>query len=160
MGKRIERAFDVMRERNRRYLESRKENGSAEEQKAAAEDSADLSGAELSETKQTEQSGAQLSGADRIGEEPAEPAEQTEQTDPEDLSEEMREAEEKLRAYREKNGLPGSLPGTEPKESARAEPPKLEKGDVPAMIIAAVIVFGPIFLVLIAVLALAWIFLH
>ena len=153
MGKRTERAFDVMRERNRRYLESRKEDGPSQE--PATDAAAKLPDAE--------QSGAQLSGADRIGEELPKPAEQTEPTDPtdpEDLSEEMREAEEKLRAYREKNGLPGSLPGTEPKESARAEPPKLEKGDVPAMIIAAVIVFGPIFLVLIAVLALAWIFLH
>lgn len=37
---------------------------------------------------------------------------------------------------------------------------KLEKGDLPAMILSAFMVFGPVFLVLAAILALAWIFLH
>ncbi len=37
---------------------------------------------------------------------------------------------------------------------------KLEKGDLPAMILSALMVFGPVFLVLGAIVALAWIFLH
>jgi len=37
---------------------------------------------------------------------------------------------------------------------------KLERGDLPAMILSALMVFGPVFLVLGAIVALAWIFLH
>lgn len=36
----------------------------------------------------------------------------------------------------------------------------LEKGDLPALIISAFLVFGPILLILGAILAVAWIFLH
>ena len=40
------------------------------------------------------------------------------------------------------------------------EEPGFEKGDIPALIISAFIVFFPIFLVLIGIMVLAWIFLH
>ncbi|MBO7403705.1 MAG: hypothetical protein J6V24_01985, partial [Clostridia bacterium] len=36
----------------------------------------------------------------------------------------------------------------------------LEKGDVPALILSALLVFGPIFLVMIGIVVLAWFFLH
>lgn len=55
---------------------------------------------------------------------------------------ELKEAEEKAEEYRKNNDM------------------GLEKGDMPALIISAFLVFGPIFLVLGGLLALAWIFLH
>ena len=105
MGKRMNEAFDIMRERNRRYLEEQKKKDGENPDKAA--------------------------------ESPAEsPAEsQTE------LQTELEEAEEKARAFHE-------------------EEIKLEKGDVPAMILSAILVFGPIFLVLIGLMILAWVLLH
>lgn len=134
MWKKTERAFDIMRERNRRYLEEKKK----------------------------------------------EEAEKGEQGDePSDVSEEQRIGAEKLRAYREANSLdpdakiPEELPGEpedlSPEEAERRaeeyrkrnkEGVKLEKGDLPAMIIAAFLVFGPVFLVLFGILFLAWFFLH
>ena len=59
-----------------------------------------------------------------------------------DLSSEDPTPEEKAAAFHEKEQL------------------KLEKGDLPAMILSAFMVFGPVFLVLIAIMVLAWIFLH
>jgi hypothetical protein len=143
MWKKTERAFDVMRERNRRYLEEKK--------------------------KEEEEKRKRKNGEPQTGE-PSDEAE---------LSEEQRIAAEKLRAYREANGLdpdaetPEGLPG-EPEDLSpdeaerRAEEyrqrneggVKLEKGDLPAMIIAAFLVFGPVFLVLFGILFLAWLFLH
>ena len=138
MWKKTERAFDVMRERNRRYLEEKKKEEAEKQQRKDGEVS-----------------------------------------DGSDVSEEQRIAAEKLRAYREANGLdpdaeiPEGLPG-EPEDLSpdeaerRAEEyrqrneggVKLEKGDLPAMIIAAFLVFGPVFLVLFGILFLAWLFLH
>ncbi len=138
MWKKTERAFDVMRERNRRYLEEKKKEEAEKQQRKDGEVS-----------------------------------------DRSDVSEEQRIAAEKLRAYREANGLdpdaetPEGLPG-EPEDLSpdeaerRAEEyrqrneggVKLEKGDLPAMIIAAFLVFGPVFLVLFGILFLAWLFLH
>ena len=181
MWNKTDRAFDVMRERNRRYLE--------EQKKKEAENPADGNG----------ESSAPV------------PASAT-QAEPSDEHEsEQRLAEEKLRAYREANGLdpdaeipddipqkpfpeepsqegpspegpsaeapdPASSPEEEKWDQSlaesraesradeyrirNAEPVKLEKGDVPAMIIAAILVFGPVFLVLIGIYLLAWIFLH
>ena len=57
-------------------------------------------------------------------------------------NEELAEAEKKARAFREENDL------------------GLEKGDLPAIILSAFLVFGPIFLVLGGILAVAWIYLH
>lgn len=55
---------------------------------------------------------------------------------------------------RNKKYLDAHLP-----EERRDEPPELEKGDLPAVIISALIVFGPIILGLGLLLALAWILL-
>ncbi len=63
-------------------------------------------------------------------------------TTPEEPSSEDPTPEEKAAAFHEKEQL------------------KLEKGDLPAMILSAFMVFGPVFLVLIAIMVLAWIFLH
>ena len=136
MSKNLDRAFDIMRERNRRYLEQKK-----------AEDAA-----------RTDENGK--------------PDEA--QTEDEHLAEELRQAEEKRRAYQEQNsGAAGfyrvptdgasddELREAERKaEAFHAEENKLEKGDLPAMFLSAIIVFGPIFLVLIGLFFLAWLFLH
>ena len=149
MGKRLDRAFEVMKERNRRYLEE-----------AAKKDGKTPDPADSPEIPDTPES-------------------------PED--EERRRAEEKLRAYREANGLPADLPDAdlpdgpadlsdkhlsgEPLSDEREEGERkaqefhkeevgLEKGDIPALILSAMLVFGPIFLILGGILVLAWIFLH
>ena len=126
MGKRLDRAFEVMKERNRLFLEE------AAKKDGKTPDSADLPEA------------------------------------PED--EEQRRAEEKLRAYRDENGLPADLSdehlSDEREEGERKarefhkEELGLEKGDIPALILSAMLVFGPIFLILGGILVLAWIFLH
>ena len=144
MGKRLDRAFEVMKERNRRYLEE-----------AAKKDGKTPVPADSPEIPDTPES-------------------------PED--EERRRAEEKLRAYREANGLPADLPDAdrpdgpadlsdehlseereEGERKAREfhkEELGLEKGDIPALILSAMLVFGPVFLILGGILVLAWIFLH
>ena len=153
MWDKTDRAFDVMRERNRRYLE--------EQKKKVAEDPADGNG----DSPQPQAEPSDEHERDREGDQEQEREQQL--------------AEEKLRAYREANGLDpdaqipeGVPPKPSPEEDSRdetradeyrkrnAEPAKLEKGDVPAMILAAILVFGPIFLVLIGIYLLAWIFLH
>ena len=143
MGKRLDRAFEVMKERNRLFLEE-----------AAKKDGKTPDSADLPES-------------------------------PED--EERRRAEEKLRAYREANGLPADLPdadlpdgpadlsgehlsgehlsgemeeGERKAKEFHKEEVGLEKGDIPALILSAMLVFGPIFLILGGILVLAWIFLH
>ena len=143
MGKRLDRAFEVMKERNRLFLEE------AAKKEGKTPDSADLP------------------------------------ESPED--EERRRAEEKLRAYREANGLPADLPdadlpdgpadlsdkhlsgehlsdereeGERKAQEFHKEELGLEKGDIPALILSAMLVFGPIFLILGGILVLAWIFLH
>ncbi len=57
-------------------------------------------------------------------------------------SDELLSAEEKAREFHEE------------------EIPELEKGDLPAMIISAMLVFGPIILALTGILAVFWIVLH
>ena len=57
-------------------------------------------------------------------------------------AEELAEAERKAREFHEGEKL------------------ELEKGDLPAMILSALLVFGPIILVLCGILAVAWIYLH
>ena len=138
MGKHLDRAFEVMKERNRLFLEE-----------AAKKDGKTPDSADLPES-------------------------------PED--EERRRAEEKLRAYREANGLPADLPdadlpdgpadlsdkhlsgereeGERKAKEFHKEEVGLEKGDIPALILSAMLVFGPIFLILGGILVLAWIFLH
>ena len=148
MWRKTDRAFDVMRERNRRYLEEQKKN---------EEDPAGQNGAP--ETAETE-SGEALSDA-----------------------EELRRAEEKLRAYQEQNGGEGGVYRMEdPTDASGSDTPtdddlsearrkaeefheendsvQLEKGDIPAMIISAILVFGPIFLVFLGLILMAWFFLQ
>ncbi len=94
---------------------------------------------------------------------------------PEEI-EELKAAEEKARAFREENGkaegiwrsdtwgsgVADTIEDGERKarEFHREENVPLEKGDVSAMILSALLVFGPIFLVLAGIIALAWFFLH
>ncbi|MCR4906471.1 MAG: hypothetical protein K6A33_10365 [Clostridiales bacterium] len=94
---------------------------------------------------------------------------------PEEI-EELKAAEEKARAFREENGKAESVWRSDTwgsgvadtiedgerkaREFHREENVPLEKGDVSAMILSALLVFGPIFLVLAGIIALAWFFLH
>ena len=102
MWKKTERAMEVMRERNRRYLEKGGEGTDPDPEKAAPD------------------AGEPIKDGAESGETP----------------------DEKAAAFHEEEKL------------------KLEKGDVPAMILSAIMVFGPVFLVLLAIVVLAWIFLH
>ena len=102
MWKKTENAMDVMRERNRRYLESKDK-------------------------------------------------EKKEKTPPESGGPDPDEGCAEQTAAPENTGGKGREPD---------EGMKLEKGDVPAMILSAILVFGPVFLVLFGIFALAWIFLH
>ncbi len=150
MPKNIDRAFDIMRERNRRYLESQKQAG---EDPAKADDAGAGAGAG---------EGAQPPEGNPLPELPGLTEEQ---------KEELRQAEEKRRAYQEANtGAAGFYrvgqsddelaEGERKAAEFHAEENRLEKGDFPAMLLSALIVFGPIFLVLFALLFLAWLFLH
>ena len=123
MGKHLDRAFDIMRERNRRYLEEQKKQNGEDMRAPDGEENGD--GQPLTDEQ----------------------------------LEELRQAEEKLRAYREQNDGASGVYRVDEAKSGQ-EPAKLEKGDVPAMILSAIIVFGPIFLVLIGLFFLAWLFLH
>ena len=149
MWRKTDRAFDVMRERNRRYLEEQKKN---------EEDPAGQNGAPSEEPETG--SGEALPDA-----------------------EELRRAEEKLRAYQEQNGGEGGVYRMEdPTDASGSDTPtdddlsearrkaeefheendsvQLEKGDIPAMIISAILVFGPIFLVFLGLILMAWFFLQ
>ena len=110
MWKKTERAMEVMRERNRRYLEKGGEGKDPDPEKAAPD-----AGEPIKEPL-----GEPLKDGAESGETP----------------------DEKAAAFHEEEKL------------------KLEKGDVPAMILSAIMVFGPVFLVLLAIVILAWIFLH
>ncbi len=134
MGKRTDRAFDVMRERNRRYLEER-----AREQ----QDPQNGPGTEAGPETQPDQPAAER----EPGREP--------ERDWDALT-----PEEKAAAFHAQDGAVDGRSAQLSGPSAEREPVKLEKGDVPAMILAGILVFGPIFLVLFGILALAWIFLH
>ena len=132
MSKRKDKAFEAMRESNRLYLEDmRKKEG---------------------------------------GEEGYDPSLTTEQI------EELKAAEEKARAFHEANGKTEGVWRSDTWESGVEETVEdgerkarefhkddnlpLEKGDVPALILSALLVFGPVFLVLIGIVVLAWFFLH
>ena len=132
MSKRKDKAFEAMRESNRLYLEDmRKKEG---------------------------------------GEEGYDPSLTPEQI------EELKAAEEKARAFREANGKAEGVWRSDTWESGVEETVEdgerkarefhkddnlpLEKGDVPALILSALLVFGPVFLVLIGIVVLAWFFLH
>ena len=114
MWKKTERAMDVMRERNRRYIESRKE-----EEKDGPENRGDPE----SDGPAPDECPLTAVTDDRARDE----------TDPEKKAAAFHEDDDRM---------------------------KLEKGDVPAMILSAILVFGPVFLVLFGILALAWLFLH
>ena len=161
MGKRMKRAFEIMNERNRRYLEKAADKDKQNSLAADAAEPGEPDITENSDLPDSPEAGTALS--------------------PEE-AEELRRAEEKLRAYREANGMDPDAPipdgpvsdglpdpdriERERKEGERkakefhAEKLELEKGDIPALIISALLVFGPIFLVLGAVVVLAWFFLH
>lgn len=66
----------------------------------------------------------------------------------------MEAMQDKNREYLESQGIEVTL---HEKEQEKIE---LEKGDLTAMIISALAVFGPIFLVLGGLIAVAWVFLH
>ena len=105
MWNKTKRAMDVMKERNRRYLESQKDPADSEAEKKTAN-----------------------------------PENDAEKRAPE-LTEDMT-PEEKAEAFHRDDEI------------------KLEKGDLPALILSALMVFGPVFLVLIAIVVLAWFFLQ
>ena len=131
MGKRLDRAFDVMRERNRRSIEKLNQQNKQEQQNKV-----------------------------RDQEEETVPTDRFESGEPAGSRDwDALTPEEKARAFHagEKPGNGSGKPG-----SGNPEPEKLEleKGDLPAMILSALLVFGPVFLVLFGILALAWVFLH
>ncbi|MBO7403965.1 MAG: hypothetical protein J6V24_03300 [Clostridia bacterium] len=90
--------------------------------------------------------------------------------------EELKAAEEKARAFHETNGKAEGVWRSDTWESGVEETVEdgerkarefhkddklpLEKGDVPALILSALLVFGPIILVMIGIVVLAWFFLH
>lgn len=132
MGKKQDKAFETMRESNRLYLEDMKKKESGEG-----------------------------------GYDPSLTPEQIE---------ELRAAEEKARTFREENGKADGVWRTDTWESGvedsiedgerkarefhKDDEVPLEKGDLPAIILSAVLVFGPIFLILGGIMLLAWFFLH
>ncbi len=186
MGKKLDRAFDIMRERNKRYLEEQERKNKSESETQGVGDQAKQGVGDQTEQgvgDQTErevidspEQGSSVS-PEQVTEEPGArkteaSADETEELDPE-TREELRRAEEKRRAYQEQNdGAAGAYriddrggdgdPEKKAKEfhDREREQPKLEKGDVPAMIISAILVFGPVFLILFLLLLLAWLFLH
>ena len=94
--KRIDRSFDTMNERNKRYIEKRREKGEIVDPET---------GRTLEEEREWE----------------------------------LEQAEAKAKAFHEENDEPG-----------------LEKGDLPALLLSAFLVFGPILLVLAGILSLGW----
>ena len=132
MGKRTDRAFDVMRERNRRYLDAQTQNQNQPENPADQDD-------------------------------PENNEEPKEKNNPNQKSREDMTPEEKAAAFHAGDLRGGQSKGKAPAQQTPGpgEPDtRLEKGDVPAMILSALLVFGPVFLILFGILALAWIFLH
>ena len=131
-SKKVKKSFEVMQERNRRYLESMKEKeagkASGDAQEASAPD-----------------------GAEEL------PAPGTAEEAPE---EELRAEREEKREEAEETLIPAEVLPEEDDDEIPGKKENLEKGDLPAMIISAFLVFGPVFLILGGILALAWIFLH
>ena len=145
MGKRTDRAMDVMRERNRRYLDAQSQNTEQEKDRPEP-DAAVPDQTELPEN----------SDVPDVPDVPDIPAETADPEEAGDFRAERADGESR-EAYEDDELLP------EEKAAAFHEAeknPRLEKGDLPAMIIAAFLVFGPVFLVLFGILALAWLFLH
>ena len=142
-SKRTKKSFEIMKEKNRRYLDSMKDKDAAApdpetgiegiEESEEAEERLE----ELTEAGSTGEAGERLAEEELWGELREASAGETEETPPEDDEEDDEEDDD--------------FPKTEK---------NLEKGDLPAMIISAFLVFGPIFLALAGILALAWIFLH
>ena len=132
MSKKQDKAFEAMRESNRLYLEDMKKKEGGEG-----------------------------------GYDPSLTPEQIE---------ELQAAEEKARTFREENGKADGVWRTDTWESGvedsiedgerkarefhKDDEVPLEKGDLPAIILSAVLVFGPIFLILGGIMLLAWFFLH
>ena len=105
MGKKIDKAFDAMRESNRLYLEDMKNKDAPDDQPGDGS---------VSET------GTANADADS----------------------EIKEAVSKADQFHKKEKL------------------ELEKGDLPALVISAMLVFGPVFLILGIGVVLAWFLLH
>ena len=124
MGKRTDRAFDVMRERNRRYLDTQAQAQNQKQESAEAEPKTESENQKSWEDMTPEEKAAAFHAGD------------------------LRGGQNKGKAPAQQAPGPGE-PDT-----------RLEKGDVPAMILSALLVFGPVFLILFGILALAWIFLH
>ncbi|MBO4406444.1 MAG: hypothetical protein J5849_01980 [Clostridia bacterium] len=131
-SKKVKKSFEVMQERNRRYLESMKE-------KEAGKASGDAEEASAPD------------GAEEL------PAPGTAEEAPE---EELRAEREEKREEAEETLIPAEVLPEEDDDEIPGKKENLEKGDLPAMIISAFLVFGPVFLILGGILALAWIFLH
>lgn len=150
-SKRVKKSFEIMQERNRRYLESMKDP-----------DAADAREAEAAEEEPSSEDGSALEAqaAREIEEEIREDAEEIEE--PSAPEEDLGPAEEKTARRMRYAPVrdPSAEEAEEKAEEFHREENKLEKGDIPAMILSAFLVFGPIFLVLGGILALAWIFLH
>lgn len=99
---------------------------------------------------------ADKSAADKSAAEKAEAASGKEMPDPAENKEELsawESADEREIAIEEARKQAEAFH----KENQKMD---LEKGDLPALIISAFLVFGPILLILGAILAVAWIFLH
>ena len=120
MGKKMDKAFEAMRESNRLYLEDMKKKETAENE---GEDEAPLTPEQQAELDAAREKAKAF----------------RDEEDPADLAEAEKRAEE---FHRDEDKMP------------------LEKGDIPAMILSALMVFGPIFLILLGILLLAMIFLH
>ena len=154
-SKRVKKSFEIMQERNRRYLESMKDPDAADTGEAESAEEEPSAG-EISE----DGSVLEAQAAREIEEEIREDAEEIEE--PGAPEEDLGPAEEKTTRRMRYAPVrdPSAEEAEEKAEEFHREENKLEKGDIPAMILSAFLVFGPIFLVLGGILALAWIFLH
>ena len=159
-SKRIKKSFEIMEERNRRYLESVRDGNAAEPSvtdgaAGAGEEEAAPSAGEISEDGRGAEAQAAREIEEEIGEDVGELAAEGSAEDPETAEKET------VRRMRYAPVRDLSVEEAEEKaEEFHREENKLEKGDIPAMILSAILVFGPIFLVLGGILALAWILLH
>lgn len=133
--KKEKRGFEIMNERNRQYIEKMdRENAD----KLAAEKAA------------AEKAAAERTNADEVT---AAAGEEANQTDNKEELSAWESADEREIAIEEARKQAEAFH----KENQKMD---LEKGDLPALIISAFLVFGPILLILGAILAVAWIFLH
>ena len=160
-SKRVKKSFEVMQERNRRYLESMKEPDTGSPDAEGAEEEENL--LSVSGEIPAGDPGIEAQAEREIEEEIREDDGTGENGGPVDeLPDEGLETEGK-QARRMRYAAvrdPAADEAEGKAEEFHREENKLEKGDIPAMILSAILVFGPIFLVLGGILALAWIFLH